>query len=224
MGSDIVKSQLRQYFRNTDVVIYIHDCDPRWDSSHDQTPNLHLWVELMLEKNCQFLYIVPNKQDLLSPEQARDVAINLTQLYEKELARYQQNILWKIVDHKISGRTGEGVRETLDEIYHKLSRRRYPISISPPSPRLTISSPPLEGRIGQVSPVDPPDAAAFWASFTSADIPSWDHHVHLKAAHILVLEYMKLRRSTFAMADTFFSHLRILRLIQPQKFSSKEHL
>ncbi|PLN86154.1 hypothetical protein BDW42DRAFT_182663 [Aspergillus taichungensis] len=220
LGSDMIKSQLRHYFRDTDVVIYVHDCDPRRDSSQDNIPHIHLWDE----KHCQFHYIVPNKQDLLSPEQARDIAINLPKHYEKKLSRYQQKILWKIVDHKISAATGEGVREILDEMYHELSRRQYPISMSPPSPRLTISSPRLEGRIRRGSSVDPPDAAAFWELFTSADIPSWDHQVHLKAAYILVLEYIKLQRSTFAMADTFLAHLRILRLIQPHKFSSNEHL
>lgn len=223
MGSNIIKPQLRQYFRDTDVVIYVHDCDPRLDSSYDRTPYLHLWVDLMLERRCQFLYIVPNKQDLLSPDQARDFAINLPKLYEKELARYDLGIQWRIIDQKISARTGEGVQKILNEIYHEHSRREHPTSIGSPSPRLTISSPCIEGRIRRGSSIDPPDAAAFWASLMSADIPSWDHHVHLKAAYIIVVEYMKLRKSTFAMADIFLAHLRILRLIQPQKFPSKEH-
>jgi hypothetical protein len=40
--------------------------------------------------------------------------------YKKELARYEGQICWKVLDFKISAKTGEGVWEILDEIYGEL--------------------------------------------------------------------------------------------------------
>ncbi|KAL2871445.1 P-loop containing nucleoside triphosphate hydrolase protein [Aspergillus lucknowensis] len=120
LGSDIAKPLLKHFIHNTEAVLYVHNCDPRLDGCDDRTPNLHLWVGLMLENGCRFLYIVPNKQDLLTPEKAGDLAQYLAKIYGEELARYQNQISWRILYHRISAKTGEGVWEILDQLYYEL--------------------------------------------------------------------------------------------------------
>lgn len=58
---------------------------------------------------------------MLPPAKAPELALNLRKTYEKELARYEDQISWRILDLEISARTGEGVWKILDEVYHELS-------------------------------------------------------------------------------------------------------
>ena len=74
----------------------------------------------MLERKCSSLYIVPNKQDKLLPENFQELSHDLREQYKLELARYEGQIRWKVLDFKISAKTGEGVWEILDEIYGEL--------------------------------------------------------------------------------------------------------
>ncbi|KAI9373801.1 hypothetical protein BJX61DRAFT_501286 [Aspergillus egyptiacus] len=243
LGTDIVMPLLRHYFHNTQAVLYVHNCEPRLDGTDENVYHLHLWVRLMLEKGCRFLYIVPNKQDMLPPAKARDLADELRNIYEKELAEYQGQVSWRILGHKISAKTGEGVREILDKVYTELSSEigvslwTHPQSAQPKTrtsepeirtskPKIrtsTVSNPSLVLPIKGGGSVHPPDARTFWALFSNGNIPVWDHHMNLKAAYLLVLEYLQQGKSTSAMADAFLACLRKFRAVQPEKLQDAEH-
>ncbi|KAJ6190198.1 hypothetical protein N7519_000219, partial [Penicillium mononematosum] len=117
LGSDPIRKLLYHYFQNTAAVLYVHDCDRHLD---DAISSVHYYIGVMLERECSLLYIVPNKQDKLPSEKSQGLAHDLREAYKKELARYEGQICWKVLDFKISAKTGEGVWEILDEIYGEL--------------------------------------------------------------------------------------------------------
>ncbi|KAE8363160.1 hypothetical protein BDV27DRAFT_159065 [Aspergillus caelatus] len=228
---------IHHYLQGTDVALFIHNCDPQ---QLEPIYDFHYFLNFVHKYDCKHLWILLNKQDTLPPESAPLIVEGLRKKYEKEMAGYEHQLSWRILDHKLSAKTGEGVQEILHQLHSSANLllrtrpkpqpqpRAEPVRDSEPKvvpdiPEDTISSPsqskPIDNQTSQGS-VNP---QAFWNSFVTGDIPVWDHHTHLKVTYILVLEYTKRKRSTFAMADTMFAHLRRLRNCQPEKFKNRPH-
>ncbi|KAJ1715394.1 ADP-ribosylation factor [Aspergillus flavus] len=236
MSRRSVKQLIHSYFPGTDIVLFIHNCDPQ---QPEPIYDFHYFVDFVHKHGCKHMWILLNKQDTLPAESAPEIVDGLRKKYEKEMAKYDQ-LSWKILDHKLSAKTGEGVQEILHQLHSSanlLLRTRPKPQPQPrtepeqdpepnPAPEIaedTVSSPRLSEPINRKASQDSVNAQAFWNSFVTGDIPVWDHHAHLKVTYILVLEYVQQRRSTFAMADTMLAHLRRLRNSQPEKFGNREH-
>ncbi|KAB8273744.1 hypothetical protein BDV30DRAFT_105000 [Aspergillus minisclerotigenes] len=227
---------IHNYFSGTDIGLFIHNCDLQ---QQEPIYDFHYFVDIVNKHGCRHLWVLLNKQDTLPPESAPEIVDGLRKKYEKEMAKYDE-LSWRILDHKLSAKTGEGVQEILHQLHssanHLLRTRPKPqpqLRAEPeqdpepnPAPEVaenTVSSPRLSGPIDRKASQDSVDAHAFWNSFVTGDIPVWDHHAHLKVIYIVVLEYMKQGRNTLAMADTMLAHLRRLRNSQPEKFGNREH-
>ncbi|KAE8133830.1 hypothetical protein BDV38DRAFT_286451 [Aspergillus pseudotamarii] len=228
---------IHHYLRGTDIALFIHNCDPQ---QLEPIYDFHYFLNFVHKYDCKHLWILLNKQDTLPPESAPLVVDGLRKKYEKEMARYEHQLSWRILDHKLSAKTGEGVKEVLRQLHSSanlLLRTRPKPQPQPraepvrdPEPKVvteipedTISSPSQSKPIDNQTSQDSVNAQAFWNSFVTGDLPVWDHHAHLKVTYILVLEYTKRKQSTFAMADTMFAHLRRLQNCQPEKFKCRPH-
>ncbi|KAE8321175.1 P-loop containing nucleoside triphosphate hydrolase protein [Aspergillus sergii] len=231
-----VEQLIHSYFPVPDIVLFIHNCDPQ---QPEPIYDFQYFIDFINKHGCKHMWILLNKQDTLPPERAPVIVDGLRKMYEKEMAKYDQ-LSWRILDHKLSAKTGEGVQEILHQLHSSanlLLRTRPKPQPQPraepeqdpepnPAPEIaedTVSSPRLSKPIDRKASQNSVNAQTFWNSFVTGDIPVWDHHVHLKVTYILVLEYVKQRRSTFAMADTMIAHLRRLRNSQPEKFGNREH-
>ncbi|KAE8373851.1 hypothetical protein BDV26DRAFT_54849 [Aspergillus bertholletiae] len=237
MSRRLPEQLIHTYFLDPDLVLLIHNCDPQQlEPIYDH----HYFVDFLHKHGCRNVWILFNKQDMLPPETVTEVVDGLRKKYEKEMAKHEHQLSWKIFDHKLSAKTGEGVQEILDHLHTSarlfLRTRPRPQPATEPAlepyhkptldskiPEHIVSSPGLSKPIDEQPLRDSVGAQAFWDSFVTGHIPVWDHHVHLKVTYIIVLEYMKRRRSTFAMADTMLAHLERLRNSQPEKFGHRIH-
>ena len=228
---------IHHYLQGTDIALFVHNCDPQ---QLEPIYDFHYFLSFVHKYGCRHLWILLNKQDTLPPESAPQIVDGLRKKYEKEMARYENQLSWRILDHKLSAKTGEGVQEILNQLHssanllmrtrpkpqpqHRAESGGNPEpKVVPNIPEDTISSPGLSKPIEKQTSQGSVNAQAFWNSFVTGDIPVWDHHVHLKVTYILVLEYTKRKRSTFAMANTMFAHLKRLRNSQAEKFKNRPH-
>ncbi|GAB1205122.1 hypothetical protein APSETT445_003792 [Aspergillus pseudonomiae] len=199
-------------------------------------PNKYNWT--IWDMSSEHLWILLNKQDTLPPESAAEIVDGLRKKYQKEMAKWGDQLSWRILDHRLSAKTGEGVLEILRQLHSSAdlllrtrpkpqpqpsadSKREPEIVFTLDEPEDTVSSPSQSEPIDKRASQDPVNPQAFWDSFVTGDIPVWDHHAHLKVTYIVVLEYVKRRQSTFAMADVIIAHLRRLQNSLPEKFRNR---
>ncbi|OGM49664.1 ADP-ribosylation factor [Aspergillus bombycis] len=228
---------IHRYFREADIALFIHNCDPQQPKP---IYDFQYFLDFLQKHGCRHLWIVLNKQDTLPLESASEIVDGLRKKYQKEMVKYGDQRSWRILDHRLSAKTGEGVLEILRQLRSSAdlllrtrpkpqpqpradSKRDPGTEIAPDIPEDTVSSPSQSEPIDKRASQDLVNAQAFWDSFVTGDIPVWDHHAHLKVTYIVVLEYMKRRQSTFAMADVILAHLRRLRNSQPEKFGNRVH-
>lgn len=112
-GTNRIQSWKNFHSKNT-IVLFFHDIT---DSIvPDPAEFIHFYVQDMLEAGTNTMWIVVSKQDLLPPDKASETLDRLRSIYEREMVRYEGRVNWRFVDRRLSGLTGEGVYEVLDDI------------------------------------------------------------------------------------------------------------
>ncbi|KAL2837003.1 hypothetical protein BJY01DRAFT_251701 [Aspergillus pseudoustus] len=179
-------------FRPSALVIWLHDCTRNDEGLPDSFERV---VDEMAGRGCRFLWIGLNKQDDAAVD--AETVQEARAMYEEVLSKYSKDdsvITWKIFTHKLSGKTGEGAIEILDELHNTVRRVNLEEEMTPAPPK--EEKPPIEEN---VSPQllrrrleahirrDTLDPDAFWAAFMAGDLPEWNHYTHLRAIYFLIL-------------------------------------
>ncbi|KKK16187.1 hypothetical protein P175DRAFT_0260135 [Aspergillus ochraceoroseus IBT 24754] len=226
-GCNKIRHLLRHYITPNTLVIFLHDCD---DPFRQEFPDwMGVFLDDMIKREGKYLWILFNKQDTLPPDDDGEFIGNVRKMYEDEMSRYKKDICYKILDHKLSAKTGEGLNELLVELHNtmstsELNSRRQLKSVSNPNVHQdALSREQLKSLIEKEGREDTIDAQAFWISFLEADLSAWDHRSHLKAGYIIAVESAGKGESIFTTADTFIAHLKRLKEMQPDKFRNTEH-
>lgn len=82
-------------------------------------------MQNMLEAGTNTMWIVVSKQDLLPPDKVGETLDRLRHMYEQEMVRYEGRVNWRVVDRRLSGLTGEGVYEILDDISTAFEKTKW---------------------------------------------------------------------------------------------------
>ncbi|KAL5336563.1 P-loop containing nucleoside triphosphate hydrolase protein [Aspergillus crustosus] len=223
-GCDKIQPLLRHYLNSNTLVLFLHDCQ---DRQRPEFPDwLHGFLGDMIEVQSKYLWILPTKQDDL-PDRGSLVS-GVKQMYEEEMAQYARDIRFKVLEHKLSAKTGEGLQEVMAELYQTMSAEVGKISQPQAEPVIAARNGPvfeekLKALIEREGDEDILDAQLFWESFVSAKLPTWGHRNHLKAGYIIVLESAGNGESIFTTADVFVTHLKRLKETHPDRFRNTEH-
>ncbi|KAL4884233.1 P-loop containing nucleoside triphosphate hydrolase protein [Aspergillus karnatakaensis] len=223
-GCDKIQPLLRHYLKPETLVLFLHDCQDTWRPEFPEW--FHRFLFDMMEAQSKYLWILPTKQDDL-PDRERFVS-GVKQMYECGLAPYERNIRYKVLEHKLSAKTGEGVQEVLAELQRTMAldfgkARRSPTKAAGAPQGNPASEEELRALIQKEGNEDDVDMLTFWASFLSAELPTWGHRSHLKAGYIVALESAVKGESIFTTADIFIAHLRRLKEAHPERFRNTEH-
>jgi hypothetical protein len=219
------------------IVFFVHDCTADEQKTKESIKLMHDHVQAMISKSVKHIWILLNKQDVLSPEQQFEVR-QIRWRFTQELERYTKSIgwypepafEWRIMDQRgLSAKTGEQLRTVLDDVVRTLDsapRRRSPLQ--------NLVQPEVAGRVldsieKAVNGVTMPSEAelrkeiknyddnfrteddSFWDMFLKGKLQRWDHRACLQAAYKILLDALKRGDSTWEAADEFLDHLHRLR-------------
>ncbi|KAL2816561.1 hypothetical protein BJX63DRAFT_139192 [Aspergillus granulosus] len=178
------------------LVLWLHDCTRNDEGLPDTFEQV---ADEMVRRGCRFLWVGLNKQDDSSVNEK--IVQEARQMYGKALLKYKGDLTWKIFPHKLSGKTGEGTIELLDE-FHDTVRKvnlmewnkvtQEMITPNPqlpqePRPEEDLSTEQLHTRLQEHIQQDALDADAFWTGFLKGELPKWNHYTHLRAVYFLIL-------------------------------------
>ncbi|KAL2817260.1 P-loop containing nucleoside triphosphate hydrolase protein [Aspergillus cavernicola] len=223
-GCDKIQPLLRHYLKPNTLVLFLHDCS---DTDRQEFPEwLRYFLNDMVEAQSKYIWILPTKQDAITE---RETFISgVRQMYEKELAQYKRDIQYKVLEHKLSAKTGEGMQEVMAELYRTMALESGRVILpkiendigpqkAPTSEEELKALIDMEGNDDNIKP------ESFWLSFLSADLPAWDHRSHLKAGYFIVLDDAAKGDSIFTTADKFITHIKRLKETHPDRFRNTEH-
>ncbi|QQK42716.1 Small GTPase superfamily, ARF/SAR type [Penicillium digitatum] len=210
-------------------VLFFHDCT--WDEEHTQQ-SLDLLSSIgreMLHVGHRSLWIILNKQDSLSAQGVE----NLRRIYDEKLKEmFDDPVNCRVIDSFVSGKTGEGVKEVMDDLHIFMTgieqgHNHQPTSKQPAPKNVQkeqiLEDHDLKMRIEEEGSRDKMDPQQFWRSFLDANLTEWDHRCHLKSGFIVALESIKEGKNVFDMAEMFLGHLKRLRTMKPDLFRNTEH-
>lgn len=121
-GRNRIQFWKRYHPKNT-IVLFFHDIT---DSIFpDPAEFIHFYMQNMLEAGTNTMWIVVSKQDLLPPDKVGETLDRLRHMYEQEMVRYEGRVNWRVVDRRLSGLTGEGVYEILDDISTAFEKTKW---------------------------------------------------------------------------------------------------
>ena len=225
LGCDKIRPLIRHYLAKDRFIIFIHDCAD--DRLEESIQHLHEACGWMSEYGCTHMWVLFNKQDLLPPAEAKSIVDKLREQYESQVYLYRrQGLQIKVMDTPgLSGRTGEGLVEVMNEIVGTLNKEKKPTP-APTQPKKPVLEGPTEQelfeRIEKANQVSPsPDE--FWRSFLAGDLPAWDHYSHLRAGFFVMYDCFARGCNVFECADEFLAHLKRLRNAQPERFRNTAH-
>ncbi|KAF1973761.1 hypothetical protein BU23DRAFT_598665 [Bimuria novae-zelandiae CBS 107.79] len=98
-------------------------------------------------------------------------------------------------------------------------------SLPPPTPAPPTTRDHLQLISSSTASAEPNDDA-FWTSFFTASIPTWDHYTHLRAGYFTLLPYLtnpSTPHPILPAANDFLTHLSRLRSSRPEKFGNTAH-
>ncbi|OJZ82624.1 hypothetical protein ASPFODRAFT_142152 [Aspergillus luchuensis CBS 106.47] len=207
------------------LVVWLHDC-----SIKEWPPRkLRSLLDQMVERGCRYIWVGLNKQD--SPDVSKEVVQEARRKYEKEFAKYEEDISWKVLTHKLSSKTGVGVFEVLEDIYQIVKKvnlepakedkwdKKGTVISDVTDEELTTEQ--LQHRIEREITGDTFDPDTFWTSFLKGELPVWTHYTYLKALYFVILESAK-KKNFYEISEDFVIYLNRLRKISPQLFSDSE--
>jgi ubiquitin carboxyl-terminal hydrolase L3 len=208
------------------LVIFLHDCE---DARKEPFEFLDTVLRNMTCSSSKHIWIVLNKQDSPNmPVEPRE----LHHMYDQWMYdNHRSSVRWKVVHHKVSAKTGEGVWEVLDDLHATMagkgamspgneSRLRPRESLEPPEN--VPSDAEMKTRVQKEIAEDTLDPEHFWSLFLSGDVGRWNHYNYLKAGYVAVLESAKKEEGTFEMVETFLAHMKRLREKSPDKFNNTD--
>ncbi|KAL3442272.1 hypothetical protein BJX65DRAFT_226453 [Aspergillus insuetus] len=180
------------------LVLWLHDCTQNENGLPDMFEQI---LHEMVRRGCRYISVGLNKQDdsRVDSKTVQDAR----QMYEEVLAKYNGKITWKVLTHKLSGKTGEGAIEVLEEFYeivrkmalihpsevvHEMDEEKESRAKQEPRPDADLSSEQLHTRLEEHIQRDTLSADDFWTAFLAGELTEWNHYSYLRAIYFLILD------------------------------------
>ncbi|KAF4336530.1 ubiquitin thiolesterase L3 [Fusarium beomiforme] len=225
-GCDKIRPLIRHYMLKERFLIFIQDCtdtDPwRIDFSLEY---LRMGMQMMLEFEAKHIFIIFNKQDLLSPEERPKVIKDLKEKIEAEVAPYAESLDIKILDYPgLSALSGCQVHEAMDEI-RKTLKPKKPTRDTKAEIEKREKGPSEEELVDKIKTANAEsvDAKTFWEQFLDGSLKAWDHYTHLRAGFFVMHDCFAKGLGLLECADEFMAHLNRLREGNPERFRNTAH-
>ncbi|CAF3621372.1 unnamed protein product [Fusarium graminearum] len=225
-GCDMIRPLTRHYMLKDRFVIFIQSCeDLEPDRIEFSMEYLRMAMEMMESFEAKNLFILFNKQDHLSPENAASIVRDLKSQIEKEIKPYENKLDIRILDYPgLSALNGTHLHAAMEEI-------RMALKPTKPTPNVKAeieqkvkgpSEYDLVNRIRQENATSV-DAQTFWKRFLDGSLESWDHYTHLRAGFFVLRDCSARGVGLLECADEFMAHLNRLREGNPERFRNTAH-
>jgi hypothetical protein len=179
----------------------------------------------MAHSRSKHIWVVLNKQDSHKmPGDPRE----LHHMYDQWMHDNHRSWLrWKVLDYKVSAKTGEGVWQVLDDLHAAMAEHgvrlpwnesRLPARESFEPPQNVVSDAEMKTRAQKEITEDTLDPEEFWSSFLTGDVGTWRHYSYLKAGYLAVLESAKNGERTLEMVETFLTYMKRVKEKLPERF------
>jgi ubiquitin carboxyl-terminal hydrolase L3 len=180
------------------LLLWLHDCTRNEDGVPDMFERV---LREMVRAGCRFIWVGLNKQD--DPGVDSKTVQDARQMYEEVLLKYNGKITWKVFSHKLSGKTGEGAVEILEEFHetvqrvklvqqsevaHESDKDKESRPKQEPRPDADLSTGQLHTRLEEHIALDTLSADAFWTAFLAGELTEWNHYSYLRAIYFLILD------------------------------------
>ncbi|PCD32338.1 hypothetical protein FGRA07_09590 [Fusarium graminearum] len=226
MRCDMIRPLTQHYMLKDRFVIFIQSCeDLEPDRIEFSMEYLRMAMEMMESFEAKNLFILFNKQDHLSPENAASIVRDLKSQIEKEIKPYENKLDIRILDYPgLSALNGTHLHAAMEEI-------RMALKPTKPTPNVKAeieqkvkgpSEDDLVNRIRQENATSV-DAQTFWKRFLDGSLESWDHYTHLRAGFFVLRDCFARGVGVLGCADEFMAHLNRLREGDPERFRNTAH-
>ncbi|CAF3640720.1 unnamed protein product [Fusarium graminearum] len=226
MRCDMIRPLTRHYMLKDRFVIFIQSCeDLEPDRIEFSMEYLRMAMEMMESFEAKNLFILFNKQDHLSPENAASIVRDLKSQIEKEIKPYENKLDIRILDYPgLSALNGTHLHAAMEEI-------RMALKPTKPTPNVKAeieqkvkgpSEYDLVNRIRQENATSV-DTQTFWKRFLDGSLESWDHYTHLRAGFFVLRDCFARGVGILECADEFMAHLNRLREGNPERFRNTAH-
>ncbi|KAF5664839.1 putative ubiquitin thiolesterase L3 [Fusarium denticulatum] len=225
-GCDAIRPLIRHYMTQDRFLIFIQSCT---DTHHERVEfsleYLRMGLNMMIEYEAKHMFIIFNKQDLLSEEERPKIVKDLKEKIEAEIKPYADKLDIKILDTPgLSALGGCQVYNVMDEIRKTLKPKsaakdtKAEIEMREKGP----GEEELRNKI-RTANAESVDANAFWESFLDGSLEAWDHYTHLRAGFFVMHDCFGRGLGLLECADEFMKHLNRLREGNPERFRNTAH-
>jgi hypothetical protein len=226
IGCDAIRPLIRHYMAKDRFLIFIQSCtDTDPDRIEFSLEYLRMGMEMMLEYEAKHMFIIFNKQDLLSEEERPKVVKDLKSRIEAEIKPYANKLDIKILDYPgLSALWGGQVHKAMDEI-RKTLKPKKPAKDTKAEIEQREKGPSEEELRNRVrtANAESADAKTFWESFLDGNLEEWDHYTHLRAGFFVMHDSFSKGFGLLECADEFMKHLNRLREGNPERFRNTAH-
>ncbi|SCV53829.1 probable ubiquitin thiolesterase L3 [Fusarium fujikuroi] len=207
-------------------LIFIQSCtDTDPDRVEFSLEYLRMGMNMMLEYGAKHMFIIFNKQDLLSEEERPKIVKDLKAKFEAEIKPYADKLDIKILDTPgLSALWGCQAYNVMDEIRKTLTPKnaandtKAEIELREKGP----SEEELRNKI-RTANAESANANTFWDSFLHGSLEAWDHYTHIRAGFFVMHDCFGRGLGLLECADEFMKHLNRLREGNPERFRNTAH-
>ncbi|KAG5803687.1 hypothetical protein H9Q74_007234 [Fusarium xylarioides] len=225
-GCDAIRPLIRHYMTQDRFLIFIQSCtDTDPDRVEFSLEYLRMGLNMMLEYEAKHMFIIFNKQDLLSEEERPKIVKDLQTKIEAETKPYTDKLDIKILDTPgLNALWGCQVHNVMDEIRKTLKPKnaakdtKAEIELREKGP----SEEELRNKI-RMANAESVDVNTFWTSFLDGSLEAWDHYTHLRAGFFIMHDCFGKGVGLLDCADEFMTHLNRLREGNPERFRNTAH-
>ncbi|KAF4414824.1 ubiquitin thiolesterase L3 [Fusarium acutatum] len=225
-GCDAIRPLIRHYMTQDRFLIFIQSCtDTDPERVEFSLEYLRMGLNMMIEYEAKHMFIIFNKQDLLSEEERPKIVKDLRTKIEAEIKPYADKLDIKILDTPgLSALWGCQAHNVMDEIRKTLTPKnaakdtKAEIELREKGP----GEEELRNKI-RMANAQSVDANTFWESFLDGSLEAWDHYTHLRAGFFFMHDCFGKGLGLLECADEFMKHLNRLREGNPERFRNTAH-
>lgn len=207
-------------------IIFIQSCDDLCpDRIEYSLEYLRMSISMMESFEAKNMFILFNKQDHLSPEEAAEVIKGLKSQIEKEIEPYKNKLGIRILDYPgFSALHGTQLHPAMEEI-RKALKPAKPAQNAKAEIEQREKGPSEEELVNRIRQLNAKSANAqmFWKAFIDGSLESWDHYTHLRAGFFVMHDCFARGLGLLETADEFMAHLNRLREGNPERFRNTAH-
>ncbi|CAG7559994.1 unnamed protein product [Fusarium equiseti] len=225
-GCDQIRPLTQHYMLKDRFIIFLQSCeDLHPDRIEFSMEYLRMSMSMMEGFEAKNMFILFNRQDHLSPEEAAKVVKDLKVVIEKEIKPYENKLDIRILDYPgFSALNGTQVHPAIEEI-RKALKPVQPAQNTKAEIEQREKGPSEEELLNRIRQANAQsaDAKTFWNAFMDGSLESWDHYTHLRAGFFVMHDCFARGLGLLECADDFMAHLNRLREGNPERFRNTAH-